>query len=939
MTLKKLGRYDLIRLLGRGAMGLVYEARDPNLDRRVAIKTIKVENLSDEAAADYEVRFRTEARSAARLQHPNIVSVYDSDRDIDIAYLVMEFIEGEDLKHHLDKGELFSLEQTLGIMADLLSALSYAHKHNIVHRDIKPANLLIQASGRIKLTDFGVARIQDSGDVTRTQGTIVGTLKYMSPEQLQGRPVDARADLFAAGVVLYQLLTGKRPFDGDSDFAVIQQIAGHTPTPPSLLNPKLPSALDAVLARVLDKSRDVRFATAQEFANALVAASKQAIDPTVVPLTSAPRGANSTWTATMQAGESLLGTHSGTGSGTALGTQSGMQSGTLSGTSASSIVTQEVELVYWKDIKESADVNDIRGFLTKFPTGIYADLAHRRLKQLGVTYLQPVVASLQQGPPYKPEALSPAPANVPAVLQKVRLEPRQDAPQDDGTMLAPHSLRSAISAAEIRTVPAEVSPKLQETGAQDIEQTIKVAYRPDVPLQTLPDVIAGAFAAAAAAASAPALSPAPVIDNALLNDLDATRAGPLNDLASSSPSSPSSPSLPLPQLPQQPQLPPFSSLPMIDAGSASLGLEQKDAAAAAQSDLLTAVEAAANNAVQDSMHVPMHLPMHDPMLDSGQLAAIETRSPVVSMEAALAADNAASPDLAETAAFLATNDIDHQADSLEQTSNNGDAVRAQAAPVASTLSHVTSDAPPPPPAPVIAAVSAAPKRWLWALAGVIGLVAAGVGVSRWPSSGGLNPATGLAGPGLTASSSASATSVAPVALSTPTATVSNTVSAASALSASESLVITPSLAAATDTTPSMALSPNLSGVISAALSASSPASAPLPLSAASKAARAAAVDARKTAALEKERDAQAKRALARAAATEQTSAVSSAPAAPVAAVAALPSLDAACEGRVLLGRQSCLSEQCAKPAYAKTAVCIERRAMDEQRRALQNGGN
>ena len=932
MTLKKLGRYDLIRLLGRGAMGLVYEARDPNLDRRVAIKTIKIENLSDEAAADYEVRFRTEARSAARLQHPNIVSVYDSDRDIDIAYLVMEFIEGEDLKIHLDKGELFSLEQTLGIMADLLSALSYAHKHNIVHRDIKPANLLIQASGRIKLTDFGVARIQDSGDVTRTQGTIVGTLKYMSPEQLQGRPVDARADLFAAGVVLYQLLTGKRPFDGDSDFAVIQQIAGHTPTPPSLLNPKLPPALDAVLARVLDKSRDVRFANAQEFANALVAASKQAMDPTVVPLTSAARGANSTWTATMQAGESLLGTHSGTGSGTALGTQSGMQSGTFSGTSASSIVTQEVELVYWTDIKESADVNDIRGFLTKFPTGIYADLAHRRLKQLGVTYLQPVVASLQQGPSYKPEASPLAPANVPAVLQKVRLEPQQDAPQDDGTMLASPSLRSAISAAEIRTVPAEVSPKVQETGAQDIEQTIKVARRPDAPTQTLTDVIAGAFAAAAA--SAPVLFPAPVTDNALLNDLDATRAGSPNDLAFLSPSSP----LPqLPQLPQLSQLPPFSSLPLIDAGSASPGLEQKDAAAAAQSDLLTEVEAAANNAVQDPMHVPMHVPMHDPMLDSKQLAAIETRSPVGSVEAALAADNAASPDFAETAAVLATNDIDHQADSLEQTPNNGNAVRAVAAPVASALSHVISDAPPPPPAPVTAAVSAAPKRWLWALAGVIGLVAAGVGVSQWPGSGGFNPATDHAGPGVTASTSVAP--VAPVALNTPTATVSNTVSAASALSASESLVITPSLAAATGTTPSLALSPSLTGVISAALLASSPASAPLPLSAASKAARAAAIDARKTAALEKERDAQAKRALARAAATEQTSAVSSAPAAPVAAVAALPSLDAACEGRVFLGRQSCLSEQCAKPAYAKSAVCIERRAMDEQRRALQNGGN
>ena len=266
MSLKKLGRYDLIRVLGKGAMGLVYEGRDPNLDRRVAIKTIKVENLSDEAAAEYEVRFRTEARSAARLQHPNIVSVYDSDRDGDIAFLVMEFVQGDDLKHHLDKGEVYTLAQTLGIMADLLSALDYAHQQKIVHRDIKPANLLMQASGRIKLADFGVARIQDSGDATRTQGSIVGTLKYMSPEQLEGRPIDARADLFAAGVVLYQLLTGTRPFDGDTDFAVIQKIVSHTPAAATFFNAKLPPAIDAVVAKSLAKSRDLRYASAQEFA-------------------------------------------------------------------------------------------------------------------------------------------------------------------------------------------------------------------------------------------------------------------------------------------------------------------------------------------------------------------------------------------------------------------------------------------------------------------------------------------------------------------------------------------------------------------------------------------------------------------------------------------------------------------------------------------------
>ena len=371
MSPKKLGRYDLIRVLGKGAMGLVYEGRDPNLDRRVAIKTIKVENLSEESEAEYEVRFRTEAHSAARLQHPNIVSVYDSDRDGDIAFLVMEFIQGEDLKHHLDNGALYTLEQTVRIMEDLLSALDYAHRQGIVHRDIKPANLLIEPGGCIKLTDFGVARIQDSGEATRTQGTIVGTLKYMSPEQLQGQPIDARADLFGAAVVLYQLLTGKRPFDGDTDFAVIQQIVGHNPDAPTFFNPKLPPAIDAVVARSLAKVREERYPNAREFSAALKAACRDASDPSVVPPPSLPRkGSSATWSATLRPGESLMSTQPG-------GVSAGI------GGANPSIVTQELELVYWKDIKDSDDLEDIHGFLAKFPSGVYAALARRRIRKMG----------------------------------------------------------------------------------------------------------------------------------------------------------------------------------------------------------------------------------------------------------------------------------------------------------------------------------------------------------------------------------------------------------------------------------------------------------------------------------------------------------------------------------------------------------------------------
>ena len=385
MSLKKLGRYELIRVLGKGAMGVVYEGRDPNLDRRVAIKTVKVENLSEEAAAEYEHRFRTEARSAARLQHPNIVSVYDSDRDGDIAFLVMEYIQGDDLKHHLDRGVRYSLEQSLKIIRDLLSALDYAHKQGIVHRDIKPANLLIEPGGRVKLTDFGVARIQDSGDATRTQGSMVGTLKYMAPEQVQGQKVDSRADLFSVGVVLYQLLTDKRPFDGDNDFSIIHQIIGHEPAAPSSFNARLPSAIDAVVARALAKDREQRFATARDFAVALQAAIRRAEDQTIVPPANPHKKPEALPTG-------------GSRAPTSPGSVAGTTPGGMTSPSVSSTVTQELELVYWKDIKDSTDAEEFQAFLEKFPAGIYADLARRRLRKLasGTTGDQTVLSGMTQ---------------------------------------------------------------------------------------------------------------------------------------------------------------------------------------------------------------------------------------------------------------------------------------------------------------------------------------------------------------------------------------------------------------------------------------------------------------------------------------------------------------------------------------------------------------
>ncbi len=360
MIPKKLGRYDLIRVLGQGAMGVVYEGRDPNLDRRVAIKTVKVENLSEAAASEYEARFRTEARSAARLQHPNIVSVYDSDRDGGTAFLVMEFVQGDDLKNHLDKGVCYSLEQSLKMVRDLLSALDYAHKQGIVHRDVKPANLMIEPGGRVKLTDFGVARIQDSGESTRTQGSMVGTLKYMSPEQVQGLSIDNRADLFSVGVVLYQLLTNRRPFDGDNDFSIIQQIIGQNPLPPSTYNARLPPNVDAVMGRALAKDREQRFSTARDFAVALQAATRRAGDTTQV----IPKPVALPAVATVGS--------RGTGG----------EGSSVVGATNPAHVAQELELVYWKDIKDAVDMQEFEDFLVKFPDGIYAALAQRRLKKL-----------------------------------------------------------------------------------------------------------------------------------------------------------------------------------------------------------------------------------------------------------------------------------------------------------------------------------------------------------------------------------------------------------------------------------------------------------------------------------------------------------------------------------------------------------------------------
>jgi serine/threonine protein kinase len=389
--IEKLGRYDIIRVLGKGAMGVVYEGRDPNLDRVVAIKTIRVQTLTPEAALEYEGRFRTEARSAARLHHPNIVSVFDSGQDDGIAYLVMEFIQGEDLKQHLECGARFSVRSSIVMLHELLMALDHAHRQNVVHRDIKPANMMMEVTGRIKLTDFGVARIQEPNETNLTQvGGAVGTPKYMSPEQAKGLRGDSRSDVFSAAVVLYELLTGTLPFNGENQFVVIHQIVGHEPTAPSSLNPEVPIAMDDVIARAMAKNPDERYATARDFAVALRAVAQQ------MNATTGSFGAD----VGAELGQFLANRPALAPASLRDGSSTGIFAPSLE-VALNSTVNHEAELGAWSAVRESTDPQDFLSFLLSFPAGIYARRAQDRVYQLGAG---PALQGAETQPHYRAQA-------------------------------------------------------------------------------------------------------------------------------------------------------------------------------------------------------------------------------------------------------------------------------------------------------------------------------------------------------------------------------------------------------------------------------------------------------------------------------------------------------------------------------------------------------
>jgi serine/threonine-protein kinase len=263
-----LGRYKVLKELGRGAMGLVYLGKDPTIQRFVAIKTMRLDQIdNDDKLQDFKARFFREAESTGRLSHPNIVTIYDAGEENDLGYIAMELIEGTPLKQWARKPNLMPIDEVLLTVATVADALDYAHQQGVVHRDIKPANIMITKDRVVKVMDFGIAKMASS---SRTQTNIVmGTPTYMSPEQIAGKKVDGRSDIFSLGIVLFELLTGQLPFTADNLSAVLFSIAHHPHPAIQPLRPDLPPMVQEIVNRALQKELPHRYRRADEFASEL----------------------------------------------------------------------------------------------------------------------------------------------------------------------------------------------------------------------------------------------------------------------------------------------------------------------------------------------------------------------------------------------------------------------------------------------------------------------------------------------------------------------------------------------------------------------------------------------------------------------------------------------------------------------------------------------
>src|SRR5512134_3642276 len=258
----RIGRYKILEELGRGAMGVVYRAEDPSLDRVVALKTISLAEA--DGRKDYEKRFMLEAKAAGKLTHPNIVTIFDFGEEGDLAYMAMELLEGTELRARMRQGTIPAVE-AVDIALQVAEGLAFAHEHGIVHRDVKPGNIMLLERGPVKIMDFGIARMRTADHKTST-GVVLGTPRYMSPEQISGQPVDQRSDIFSLGTVLYEMLTQTSLFAGQDVNQIAFNVTTNEPAPPSHKNPELPQILDLIVARALKKEPSVRYQDAYEMA-------------------------------------------------------------------------------------------------------------------------------------------------------------------------------------------------------------------------------------------------------------------------------------------------------------------------------------------------------------------------------------------------------------------------------------------------------------------------------------------------------------------------------------------------------------------------------------------------------------------------------------------------------------------------------------------------
>ncbi|MFL5799275.1 MAG: protein kinase domain-containing protein [Actinomycetota bacterium] len=274
-------RYELHEVVGSGGMASVWRAIDRVLDRPVAVKILHVQLAEDPSFLD---RFKAEAMAAARLTHPNIVSVFDTGADGPIAYIVMELFVGETLADRLARAGPLEPGAAAAVTVQVLNGLQFAHEHGVVHRDMKPANVLVGADGRVKVTDFGIAKAAyAAAEDPTTTGKVLGSVPYLAPEQVQGEAIDARADVYGVGAMLYELLTGRIPFRAETDIAAAMLRLTSDPIPPRAVRPGIPRALDAIVLRALARDRDARFATAADMAAALSRFQGSATAPAEVP--------------------------------------------------------------------------------------------------------------------------------------------------------------------------------------------------------------------------------------------------------------------------------------------------------------------------------------------------------------------------------------------------------------------------------------------------------------------------------------------------------------------------------------------------------------------------------------------------------------------------------------------------------------------------------